>query len=228
MNVGVLFSGGKDSTFALHWAQAQGWELKCLITLKSENQESYMFHTPNIDAVTYQAQALELPLILHKTKGAKEDELKDLKDAMKRAIEQYQIDTIIVGAIASNYQEERVQRVAAMLDLKVFAPLWHKDQEQLVQEMIDAKFDIRIIAVAADGLNKSYLGRTYDRSLLEDFKKKHEKYGLHIAGEGGEFESFVVDCPLFKKKIEIVKATAIMETEHVGHLRIDELKLTKK
>ncbi len=228
MKVGVLFSGGKDSTFALHWAEAQGWELKCLITLASENPASYMFHTPNIHLVKEQAKCLDLPLIFKSTKGVKEEELKDLKSALEEAKKQHQIDTIIVGAVASDYQEERVQRVCAELGLRVFAPLWHKNQEQLVKEMIDANFDIRLIAVAADGLDESYLGRKYDQALLEDFKKKHQKYGLHIAGEGGEFESFVLDCPLFKERLEITKATKVMDSKHSGYLKIEEIKRVPK
>lgn len=228
MNVGVLFSGGKDSTFALHWAEAQGWDIKCLISLQSDNPHSYMFHTPNIHLVKWQAQALDLPLVFHTTKGVKEEELLDLKEALREAKEKYGVDTIITGAVASNYQEERVNRVCQELELRTFSPLWHKEQEQLLYEMLDANFDIRIIAIAADGLNKDYLGKQINKELIEDFKKKYDKYGLHIAGEGGEFESFVVDSPLFKQKLVIKDAEPIMEAEHTGFLNITEVALQQK
>jgi len=225
MKVGVLFSGGKDSTFALHWAEAQGWDIKCLITLNSENPSSFMFHTPNIHLVKEQAECLELPLVFHDTPGIKEEELEDMKDALQKAKELHNIDTVVTGAVASNYQEERVNRICQELNLRTFSPLWHKDQEQLLNEMIDANFDMRIIAIAAYGLNESYLGRQINKELIEDFKKRQRDYGLHIAGEGGEFESFVFNAPLFKKKIVIEESNKIMDTEEAGYLNITKVSL---
>ncbi|MEK6868358.1 MAG: diphthine--ammonia ligase, partial [Nanoarchaeota archaeon] len=144
LRLGTLFSGGKDSTFATYIATTFGWDVVCLITLKSKNQESYMFHTSNIDLTTYQAQAMGLPLILQQTSGKKEEELGDLYEALKKAKEQYDINGIIVGALASDYQHERVNRVCEELQLKTFAPLWHKDQGMLLKEMIDLGFEIYI------------------------------------------------------------------------------------
>ena len=228
MKVGVLFSGGKDSTFAMYWAEQQGWDLRCLISLNSKNKHSFMFHTPNINLAKVQAECLDLPIIFKDTDGEKEIELEDMKAALKEAKEKFGIDTVITGAVASNYQEERVNRVCQELNLRTFSPLWHKDQLQLLNEMLDARFDIRIIAIAAYGLNKSYLGRKIDQDLINDFKKKNNEYGLHVAGEGGEFESFVVDCPLFKKRIEIIDSEPVMENENAGFLNIKEVKLLSK
>lgn len=187
-----------------------------------------MFHTPNIHLVKEQGECLGLPVIFKQTHGRKEEELEDLKAALKEAKEKYLIDTVVTGAVASNYQEERVNRICEPLGLRTFSPLWHKDQEQLLYEMLDANFDIRIIAIAAFGLNESYLGKQINKELIDDFKLKKEKYGLHIAGEGGEFESLVVDSPLFKKRIEIQEAEPIMENEETGYLNIKKVNLTLK
>lgn len=228
MKVGILFSGGKDSTFALAWAIGQGWDVKCLLSMKSENPESYMFHFPNIHLVEQQAECLNLPILIVKTKGQKEDELKDLKKLLKEAKGKYKITGIITGALASDYQEERINRVCHDLGLKTYSPLWHKNQEQLLTEMIESHFEIKIVAIAAYGLTKEFLGKTITKEVLEKLKQLHKKYALHIAAEGGEYESLVVDCPLFKKRINIEKADIIMENENTGVYLIRKVKIQRK
>jgi len=228
MKVGVLFSGGKDSTFALAWAITQGWDVSCLLSMKSENPESYMFHFPNIDLVETQAECLDMPILIIKTKGKKEDELKDLHKLLKQAKQKFKITGIITGALASDYQEERINRICHGLNLKTYSPLWHKNQEQLLTEMIRGYFEIKIVAIAAYGLTKEFLGKTIDRQILEKLKKLNKKIGLHVAAEGGEYETFVTDCPLFKKKINIEQAETTMENENTGKYIIKKVKLEEK
>ena len=228
MKVGILFSGGKDSTFALAWAIGQGWDVRCLLSMKSENPESYMFHFPNIHLVEEQAKCLNLPLLTIKTKGEKETELKDLKKLLKKAKEKHKITGIITGALASDYQEERINRICHDLDLKTYSPLWHKNQEQLLTEMLEAGFEIKIVAIAAYGLTKEFVGKTITIETLQKLKQLHKKYGIHIAAEGGEYESLVVDCPLFKKRIKIEDAETIMEDENTGRYVIKKVKLEDK
>src|SRR3989338_11472623 len=112
MRLGVLFSSGKDSTYALWIMKQQNYEISCLITLKSKNLHSYMFHTPNIDMATYQAEAMEIPIVLQETEGEKEKELSDLKKALQKAKEKYQIEGIVSGALYSNYQRGRIEKIA--------------------------------------------------------------------------------------------------------------------
>jgi len=228
MKVAILFSGGKDSTFALNWASGQGWDICGLITMSSTNPHSYMFHTPNISLVKLQAECLELPLIFHSTTGEKEKELDDLKSALIEAKKVWAITGLITGAVASNYQEERINRICHELNLKVYSPLWHKDQEQLVQEMIDAGFEIRIQAIAGDGLTSEDLGRVIDNSMFARLKKLCKSHGIHVAGEGGEYESLVLDGPLFKKKIVVVNASIEMDSECSGLWKINKTELKEK
>ncbi|MBI4738845.1 TIGR00289 family protein [Candidatus Woesearchaeota archaeon] len=228
MNVAVLFSGGKDSVFSCYWALQQGWDVRCLVTLVPTAQDSWMFHTPNIHLTVLQAQAMGIPIITHKTSGKKEEELKDLKDALMQARRHAKVEGLVVGALASDYQHERVNRICEDVGLKTFAPLWHKDQDRLLAEMINCGFEIIVQSIAADGLDVSWLGRRIDKLAIEDLKKLHQKLGLHVAGEGGEYESFVLDGPIFQRRLAIRSAEKIMEDEHTGVLKIFEVDVQEK
>jgi len=203
MKVGVLFSGGKDSCYAAYLAKKEGNEIACLITIESENKESFMFHTPSIKQTKKQALAMEVPLIIVKTKGEKEKELLDLEKAIIRAKKEYKIEGIVTGAVASVYQASRIQKICDKLALKCFNPLWQKNQIEILEELIENKFEVIIVGVFAEPLDKQWLGRKIDRGFIDDIKKMNEKYKISISGEGGETESFVLNCPLFKRGLKI-------------------------
>ncbi len=203
MKCAVLFSGGKDSCYSGYLAKKQGYELACLITIYSENQDSYMFHTPSIDKTKKQAEVMNIPLITDTTKGEKEIELEDLERAIKKAKDKYKIDTLVTGALYSEYQTSRIQKICDKLNLKCFNPLWHKNEIEYLNELIENKFKIIITGVAAFPLDKSWLGREINKEFIEDVTELEKKYKIHPAGEGGEFETFVLDCPLFEKPLEI-------------------------
>ncbi|OIO63533.1 hypothetical protein AUJ83_01045, partial [Candidatus Woesearchaeota archaeon CG1_02_33_12] len=213
MRIASLFSGGKDSVFAVYKAVQAGYEVVCLITIKSKRTDSYMFHIPNIELAKLQAETLEIPIIYMNSSGVKEKELEDLKKAIKRAKEKYNIQGIVSGALASNYQAERVKKICDELSLRSINPLWGIDEEQYLKDLIKAKFNAIITGIAADGLNKGWLGRKIDTNCIADLKKLHEKNKIHIAAEGGEYETFVLDCPMFKSKIKIKDSSIIMENE---------------
>ena len=224
MKLAALISGGKDSWYAAYAASKLNHQIVCLVTLKPEREDSYMFHVPNIDFVSQQAEAASLPLIMLNTEGVKEEELKELKEAINLAKQKHGIEGVCAGALASQYQKERVEAICDELDLKLVSPMWGMDPEQYLRALILDGFEIIIVGVAADGLNESYLGRRFDRDLIEDFKKLK----IHIAGEGGEDETFVLDCPLFKKKLEVWKSYTHMENEYTGKLLFEEVQILKK
>jgi len=203
MKLGVLFSGGKDSTYAAWVAKNQGHELICLITIFSKNKDSYMFHTPSISQVTKQAEVIGLPLLVHNSKGEKEKELKDLEKAIKQAIKKYKIEGIVTGALHSVYQVSRVQDICDKLEIGCLNPLWHKDEIKYLNELIDNRFKIIITGVAADPLDENWLGREINPSFVKEVKDLNKEYKIHPAGEGGEFETFVLDCPLFSEPLKI-------------------------
>jgi diphthine-ammonia ligase len=203
MKLGVLFSGGKDSTLALHKA-AENDEVVCLITLVSKNPESYMFHTPNIGVTALQAEDLGLPLITKETEGKREEELADLEEAIAEAARQFHIEGIVTGAVESVYQSTRIQRICDRLKLRCINPLWKKNQKELLEELVDKGFKVIISGVFAYPLDESWLGKEIDKERIEMLVSLQKKFGLSPSGEGGEIETTVLDAPMFRKKIEIL------------------------
>lgn len=199
MRVAALFSGGKDSVFAVYITQQYGWEVSHLVSLLPEKPDSWMFHSINIHQTTLLAKALEIPLIQQVTAGEKESELDDLA----AILEKLKIDGVISGAITSEYQRTRIEKVCHNLGIKSFTPLWHKNQELLLRDQVHAEFHSIIVGVFAEGFNETWLGRTIDKNTIDDLVELQKKKGINIAGEGGEYETLVLSGPLFSKQLVI-------------------------
>jgi ABC transporter with metal-binding/Fe-S-binding domain ATP-binding protein len=226
MRLGVLFSGGKDSTLALHLS-AEKEEVVCLITVVSKNKESYMFHTPNIDLTTLQAQALGLPLVSVVTEGEKEEELADLEAAIAEAKEKFEIEGVVTGAVESVYQTSRVQRICNHLDIWSFNPLWKHDQQILLKTLVAKNFCVVISGVFAYPLDEKWLGVRIDPLVISRLVQYQGQYGISPSGEGGEIETTVLDAPMFKQKIEIVDYTT-EANGNCGNFIIKKAKLVPK
>lgn len=205
MKSAVLFSGGKDSVMALNYAINNGDDVEYLLSIKSENDESYMFHVPNIHLTDLISQAVEIPIIEVKTAGVKEEELEDLKEGFKQ-LKSLGIEAIYTGALFSTYQKSRIEKLTEELDLKAISPYWHMDPKEYMNLVIDSGFKVMISGVFAEGLDESWLGRVIDEQALMELEKISEKTYLHLAFEGGEAETLVIDGPIFKKRIEILEA----------------------
>jgi diphthine-ammonia ligase len=222
MNVVCLFSGGKDSTYALSWA-LKNHKVLYLVSMFSKREDSYMYHIPNIHLTEILAQALEIPIITGETKGIKEEEVEDLYFVLK---EIPNVEGVVTGAWESNYQRERIEEVCKRLELKVFNPLWKKDPEEVLKKMIKKGFEIIIVGVAAHGFNEDWLGRKLDLRCLKDLKELNKKFEIHLAGEGGEYETLVTDGPIFKKKLEILKTEKHWDgSTNSGFLEVKKFKL---
>lgn len=202
MRVACLFSGGKDSTYAAYVAMQRGWEIGSLLTIRPADPESMLFHVPNLHLTTLQAEAMAVPLREEPADAGEAGEL----DALRRAFRRSDADGIVVGAIASDYQHSRVNRIGEELGLRVFAPLWRQDPKRLVREYLDAGLRIVFSSVSAEGLDRSWLGRTWDEATVADLLRLAETKGVHPCGEGGEFETLVLDAPFFRKRVVIDEA----------------------
>lgn len=217
MRIGVLFSSGKDSTNTLWYYLEQGWDVACLLSLLPRNPDSFMFQAPERALLEAQADALGIPLLLQDTAGEKEDELADLRALLEAAKQRFSIEGVAVGALASDYQHERVNRICHEAGLATYAPLWHKDQEALLREMIGAGFDIRMTRIAADGLDEGWLGRRLSLEDADRLAALGRKLGVQVGGEGGEFETIVLDGPIFSRPVRI-SFEKRMESAHRGEL----------
>jgi len=177
-----------------------------------------MFHIPNIELTKLQAESMNFPIIFAESSGIKEKELEDIEKALKEAIKKYKIEGVVSGALASNYQKSRIDYICKKLKLKSISPLWQINSEQYLNDLIKNNFEVIIAGIAADGLKKEFLGMKIDSKFLEKIKNLK----IHPGGEGGEYESLVIDCPLFQKKIKIKKANIIMENECTGKYLIEK------
>lgn len=240
IKLGCLFSSGKDSTFALWLMLNAGYPVACLINLRSLNPDSYMFHTPAVNLAVLQAEAMGLPLVLRETAGEREAELEDLRAALRAAKASYGIEGVITGALWSRYQKDRIERIAAEERLKVFSPLWHCNQETELR-LVVSTFEIIFTGIGAYGLDRSWLGRPIGKADVDRLVALSTKLarrlgehtttvvpGLNIAGEGGEFESLVLDGPLFKKRLVILESEVLEKEETTARLLVKEARLVAK
>lgn len=208
MKVVVLFSGGKDSTYSIWWALNQGFEVVSFLSA-IPSEESMMFHHPNALLTEKLAECMSIQWKSFESGVGEKEELENLENAL--ASFKGKPDAVVSGALASDYQKNRIDRICEKLGLISYSPLWHKGQEALLREIVSAGFDVRVAGVFAEGLGKEWLGRKIDPVAIGELASLEKKFGVSVAGEGGEWESLVVDGPIFKKRLEILSAEKVWE-----------------
>ncbi|KAM9356212.1 diphthine--ammonia ligase [Pholidichthys leucotaenia] len=237
MKVVALISGGKDSCYNMMQCVAAGHRIVALANLHpahTDELDSYMYQTVGHQAIELYAEAMNLPLYRCTIQGSsldtsrnysetEGDEVEDLYQLLKLVKEKEDVEAVSVGAILSDYQRVRVENVCLRLGLQPLAYLWRRDQESLLSEMISSGLHAILIKVAAFGLDpEKHLGKPL-ADVEPHLKQLSAKYGVHICGEGGEYETFTLDCPLFKKKIVIDAAETVIHSADafapVGYLR---------
>jgi ABC transporter with metal-binding/Fe-S-binding domain ATP-binding protein len=226
MKVCVLFSGGKDSTYAAYLASKRD-TLACLITVFPSTDMSYMFHFPNLRWTKLQAEAANVPHFTATTTGVKEEELADLSSAIASAKEKFGLEGVYTGALASVYQKSRVERICEDLGLECISPLWHLDPEVHLRTLLREGFVVEVVSVSALGLGKEWLGRVLDVKAVDELVELGARYRFHVGLEGGEGETFVLDCPLFSKRIEVVSSEKHWKGDS-GYLEITEARTIPK
>ena len=223
MRVAVLATGGKDSALALYRVLNMGYEVNYLACMIPMREDSWMFHYPNIRLIDLFAEAVEIPLVKAETLAVKEREVEDLK----RLIEGLDVDAIASGAIASTYQKSRIEKICEQLRLKCIAPLWHENPLNILKEILGLKFEVIITGVYAYGFSEEWLGRKIDEASVKALIELNKQYGVSLVGEGGEYETLVLDAPFFKKRIKIVEAEKIWKNQS-GYFLITKAKLENK
>ncbi len=215
----ALFSGGKDSTYSIYLAMQQGFEIEKLVTIYPKEKDSYMYHIPAIERTKYQARAMGIEQDIYK--------IGDSVEELKNVLSNYDVDAVISGAIASNYQKTKIEEVCTELGLLSYAPLWGKNQRMLLQDMLLADFKIMIVAVAAYGLDESFLGKIIDEEIFKNLVELENKYKINVSGEGGEYETFVIDAPIFKKRLKVENYKIFWDGMR-GHIDITSIAFDQK
>ena len=204
MKLAALFSGGKDSTYAIYLAKKLGHSVDVLLTLYPHSSESHLLHYPNIEFTQLQAESMKTPQLIEEiSSDDSENESKKLDNLISLAKEKYSIDGIVHGGILSEYQKDNFSLICEKNQLKIISPLWNKEPESYMKELLNENFEYIISTVSSAGLNDSWLGRIIDKNGLDELQKLQKKFRFNLNFEGGEAETFVTNCPLFEKRLLI-------------------------
>lgn len=218
MRLASLFSGGKDSVFSMYATIQSGHEVPYIVSINPIGDMSWIFHVPNIDKVPVMAEAMGRQHIIGTTDGTEEGDMKGLTEALSGL----DIDGVVLGAVWSDYQMDRINRVCGDLDLKVLAPMWRKDQNMIAHEIVDSGIKAEIIGYYAEGFGPEWLGRTIDDEAIKDLEKLSKKYGISVIGEGGEYETLVTDSPMHRYPLEIEGSNKVIG-RNSGTLNVTKL-----
>ncbi len=225
MNVAALFSGGKDSTYAIYKAQKSNHKISCLVTIFPESEESVLLHYPNSEITKLQAQSMDIPQIYVKSNSSDtQTELKLLDTLLKKAKDDYMVEGLIHGGLISQFQKNNFNRVCQDNRLEFISPLWGSTHKEYLKELVQSGFKIIITSVSADGLDDSWLGEELSLDNIDKLTKMSEKFGFNLNFEGGEAETLVVDCPLFRYPIKIKKSQKLWDG-YRGRFEIEEAEL---
>ncbi|MGI0008267.1 MAG: diphthine--ammonia ligase [Nitrosopumilaceae archaeon] len=205
MNLAALFSGGKDSTFAIYKEKQKGNNIACAVTIFPKSDESMFLHYPNIDITKLQAKSMNIPHIFSQTNSNDvETEMQEIQKLLEQAKKDYSIEGLVHGGILSKFQKERFENISSKLNLKIFSPLWQINQKEYLKDLLEAKFRFLITSVSSAGLDESWLGKEITMQDVEKLDKLAAKHGFNLSFEGGEAETLVLDCPLFSTPIKII------------------------
>jgi ABC transporter with metal-binding/Fe-S-binding domain ATP-binding protein len=208
MKLACLFSGGKDSTYAIHLAKKQGHDVVCLLSIFTKSEESHLLHHPNLKWTKLQSESMKIPqLTIISNSDETEDELIIMEKLLQNAKEQFQIDGLVHGGIKSKFQKEKFESLCLKLNLVSIAPLWGTDPNEYMNELLDSNFHFMMITVSSDGLDEQWLGKLILKSDIDILNNLSNKFGFNLNFEGGESETFVIDCPLFSNPIKINEFT---------------------
>ena len=208
MKLACLFSGGKDSTYAIHLAKKQGHDVVCLLSIFTKSEESHLLHHPNLRWTKLQSESMNIPqLTIISNSNETSDELIVMEKLLQNAKEQFQIDGLVHGGIKSTFQKEKFETLCLKLNLVSIAPLWETEPKKYMNELLDSDFNFMMMTVSSDGLDERWLGKLISKSDIEILNNLSNKFGFNLNFEGGEAETFVIDCPLFSNPIKINQFT---------------------
>ena len=208
MRLACFFSGGKDSTYAIHLAKKQGHDVVCLLSIFAKSEESHLLHYPNLRWTKLQSESMNIPqLTIISNSNETNDELIVMEKLLQNAKEQFQIDGLVHGGIKSKFQKEKFETLCLKLNLVSIAPLWETNPKEYMNQLLDSNFHFMMVTVSSDGLDEQWLGKLITKSDIEVLNNLSDKFGFNLNFEGGESETFVINCPLFSYPLKINKFT---------------------
>ena len=212
MKIASFFSGGKDSAFAIYSAQQLGHEITCLLTVFPYSDESHLLHHPNTSWTKLQSKLMNIPQLTSSiTNTDTKLELTTMEKLLKKAQTTFGVEGLVHGGLASNFQKEKFEYICRKLGLTPIAPLWHIEPLDYMNNLIDAGFEFIITSVSSDGLDDRWLGKKITREDIPTLETLSHKHGFNLNFEGGEAETFVMNCPLFSNSIEIREGKKIWD-----------------
>ncbi len=228
MRLAALFSGGKDSTYSIYRMKQLGHDIVSLLTIIPSFSDSMLFHYPNIRISSYLAEAMSIPIYhVNSVRSSTVEEAHVLTDALKFIRSEFGLDGIVHGGISSHFQRTVFAKSCQESHLSVFSPIWHVDPLQYMHELVAANFSVVVISVSCLGLDSKWLGCILDHDKIDKLEKLSSKYGFNLNFEGGEAETIVTDCPLYKKKFVITNAAVKWEGQQ-GIFEIVDFQLISK
>jgi ABC transporter with metal-binding/Fe-S-binding domain ATP-binding protein len=206
MKLAALFSGGKDSVYSIYLAKLQEHEIECLVSIFPKSDESHLLHHPNLKWTILQSESMKIPqLTMASTSDETKSELKVMEDLLVRAKNEYHIEGIVHGGIKSKFQKGKFETLCKKLNLQLISPLWDFEPQKYLANLISSNFIFIITSVSSGGLDDSWLGKQIGKKELDLLLTLSKKFGFNLDFEGGEAETFVINCPLFSNPIEIIK-----------------------
>tara|TARA_B100000941_G_scaffold290417_1_gene272364 strand:- start:974 stop:1627 length:654 start_codon:yes stop_codon:yes gene_type:complete len=214
MRVAILSSGGKDSSAAIWWAKCKGWEVTHLVTVTISGEDSMTFQIPGTHLVEYQSVLCNCSWLQVISSGIEDIEMLELQNALSSL----EIDGLVSGALRSDYQKNRIERMCENLRIHSFTPIWHQNVRNHMFELIDNGFEIMITSVSCDGLSDGWLGKILDYESLLELESLSQKYRFNFDGEGGEYETLVISGPHMNGRLRI-ESQKVWDGKR-GHLEI--------
>jgi len=211
MKLAALFSGGKDSTYSIYLAKKQGHEIKCLLSVFPQSDESHLLHHPNLKWTKLQSESMSIPQITIQSGSNTSTELIALEKILSKAQNQYDVDGMVHGGIHSQFQKNNFESLCSNLHLKLISPLWGAEPKKYLEDLLKFDFNFIISSVSSGGLDDSWLGKKIGLREIEKLDYLSKKFGFNLNFEGGEAETFVINCPLFSHPIEILKEEKIWD-----------------
>jgi ABC transporter with metal-binding/Fe-S-binding domain ATP-binding protein len=225
MKVAALFSGGKDSTYSIYKVKQMGHDVKCLVTVFPKSSDSQLLHFPAIELTKLQSKTLKISQITS-TLDSNEltEEMDALKILLKRAKQDFQIEGLVHGVISSEFQKVCFETICMETNLKIITPLWKINAKEYMNDLIDSKFKFILTSVSSGGLDETWLGKIISADDISQLDKLSNKYGFNLNFEGGEAETFVIDCPLYSHPIKITKSKTVWDG-YIGRFEIEDAHL---